>query len=203
MLPHYYSSLSPFRETFRRGLPILTYHKLGPRPTNARLKGLYLSRRLFERQMAELKNADFQATRLSDAAKPVSGATGRIVITFDDGFRNVLEHGLDTLARFGFLEAVGPGIRNYSEFRDRLLSDQFMAHLHSLASARSGVQRNLPNPTKRSAPSPSHSISPFAVTSSRVACEIGHSYNSYRGFSLALRGILKSALDRQAQEISG
>ena len=87
MLPHYYSSLSPFRETFRRGLPILTYHKLGPRPTNARLKGLYLSRRLFERQMAELKNADFQATRLSDAAKPVSGATGRIVITFDDGFR--------------------------------------------------------------------------------------------------------------------
>ena len=87
MLPHYYSSLSPFRETFRRGLPILTYHKLGPRPTNARLKGLYLSRRLFERQMAELKNADFQAARLSDAAKPVSGATGRIVITFDDGFR--------------------------------------------------------------------------------------------------------------------
>src|SRR2546430_1291032 len=31
-LPPYYTGLAPFRECFAAGLPILTYHKLGPRP---------------------------------------------------------------------------------------------------------------------------------------------------------------------------
>lgn len=102
MLPHYYSSLSPFRETFRTGLPILTYHKLGPRPSNVRLKGMYLSRRVFERQMAELKHAGFRSGSLSEAVTGGSGSTSRVVVTFDDGFRNALDHGSDVLKRYGF-----------------------------------------------------------------------------------------------------
>lgn len=102
MLPHYYTSLGPFLATFRGGLPILTYHKLGPRPANARLKGMYVSRRLFDRQMTELKDEGFQTASLSEAATDLSRVTDRVVITFDDGFRNVLDHGLDVLQQCGF-----------------------------------------------------------------------------------------------------
>jgi peptidoglycan/xylan/chitin deacetylase (PgdA/CDA1 family) len=102
MLPHYYSSLSPFRETFRTGLPVLTYHKLGPRPARVRLKGMYLSRRLFERQMTELQENGFESVSLSAAAAGSASSPNRVVITFDDGFQNVVVHGVDVLARCGY-----------------------------------------------------------------------------------------------------
>ena len=56
---HYYSSLRAFRELFQSGIPILTYHKLGPRPRHVRIKGLYVNAALFARQLAELKRASF------------------------------------------------------------------------------------------------------------------------------------------------
>ena len=59
-LPAYYSGLAPFRTVFETGNPILTYHKLGPRPAKVRLKGLYVSERLFERQLRELRDAGFE-----------------------------------------------------------------------------------------------------------------------------------------------
>ena len=96
-LPHYYSSLVAFREVFAGGLPILTYHKLGPRPARVRLKGLYVSGALFDQQLAELREAGFRSV------PPDHGLAGdHVVITFDDGFRNVFEHGLPLLARHGF-----------------------------------------------------------------------------------------------------
>ena len=54
--PEYYSGIRPFRQLFRKGMPILTYHKIGPRPRGARLKGLYLSERTFRNHLKELKN---------------------------------------------------------------------------------------------------------------------------------------------------
>jgi peptidoglycan/xylan/chitin deacetylase (PgdA/CDA1 family) len=102
MLPHYYTSLAPFREAFRTGLPILTYHKLGPRPARVRLKGMYLSRRLFERQLDELVREGFRSVSLSQAGEPVSGGAAAVTLTFDDGFQNVLEQGLPALTRCGF-----------------------------------------------------------------------------------------------------
>jgi peptidoglycan/xylan/chitin deacetylase (PgdA/CDA1 family) len=98
VVPHYYSSLAPFRAAFAAGLPILTYHKLGPRPRRVRLKGLYLSTARFDRQLAELRTAGFSSTMPDSVC---SGAPA-VVITFDDGFQNVLEHGLPILARHGF-----------------------------------------------------------------------------------------------------
>jgi peptidoglycan/xylan/chitin deacetylase (PgdA/CDA1 family) len=115
-LPSYYTSLGPFAELFAEGVPMLMYHKLGPRPMGVRMRGLYVSRALFERQLAGLREAGFttgaygapvddirasrRATRKS--ASPQGNAGKRIVLTFDDGFSNVLTHGLEPLARHGF-----------------------------------------------------------------------------------------------------
>jgi peptidoglycan/xylan/chitin deacetylase (PgdA/CDA1 family) len=97
-LPPYYTSLGPFRELFQTGLPVLTYHKLGPRPRRVRLKGLYLGAGLLARQLAELRAAGFQTISLDSLSGGAIPATGSIVLTFDDGFRNVFEHGLGLLS---------------------------------------------------------------------------------------------------------
>jgi peptidoglycan/xylan/chitin deacetylase (PgdA/CDA1 family) len=116
--PGYYSSLAEFRDLFAAGLPILTYHKVGPRPRGARLKGLYMGQKLFTRQLAELKAAVWNSLNLDDACpagrivaptlhapplpRPNAPSTGRIVLTFDDGFRIVLEHALEPLREHKF-----------------------------------------------------------------------------------------------------
>jgi peptidoglycan/xylan/chitin deacetylase (PgdA/CDA1 family) len=99
-LPAYYSRLAPFRKVFTEGRPILTYHKLGPRPLRTRLKGLYLSQKLFARQLEELREAGFTSGALEACAGP--GAERSVVITFDDGYVNVLRHGLRPLAEARF-----------------------------------------------------------------------------------------------------
>jgi peptidoglycan/xylan/chitin deacetylase (PgdA/CDA1 family) len=99
-LPDYYTSLAPFRELFEQGNPILTYHKLGLRPGRVRLKGLYLSAELFRRQLEELQAAGFTSGPLAECAGPRMDC--RIVITFDDGYVNVLRHGLEPLRETGF-----------------------------------------------------------------------------------------------------
>jgi peptidoglycan/xylan/chitin deacetylase (PgdA/CDA1 family) len=99
-VPAYYSSLGPFRKLFGKGNPILTYHKLGPRPPGVRLKGMYMSVRLFARQLGELRAAGFTAGTLETCAAPVTGR--RVVITFDDGYTNVLRYGVEPLVTTGF-----------------------------------------------------------------------------------------------------
>jgi peptidoglycan/xylan/chitin deacetylase (PgdA/CDA1 family) len=101
-LPAYYSRLAPFRKVFDQGNPILTYHKLGPRPGRVRLKGLYVSERLFSNQLAELRSAGFSSGSLGDWNL---AASRKIVLTFDDGYVNVLRHGLTPLANAG-LKAI-------------------------------------------------------------------------------------------------
>jgi len=96
----YYSSLPAFRTYFRTGIPILTYHKVGPRPSAAVLKFLYVSPSLFSRQMAELRKADFTSIGLDSI--PGNAGEKRIALTFDDGFRNVLRHALQPLADANF-----------------------------------------------------------------------------------------------------
>jgi peptidoglycan/xylan/chitin deacetylase (PgdA/CDA1 family) len=98
--PAYYSSLTPFRSLFAGGNPILTYHKLGPRPSRVRLKGLYVSQGLFARQLAELRAAGFTSGSLLSCAAPAQKK--KIVLTFDDGYVNALRYGLEPLAQAGF-----------------------------------------------------------------------------------------------------
>ncbi len=99
-LPAYYSGLADFAAVFQRGNPVLIYHKLGPRPTRVRIKGLYLSRSLFRRQLQELHCAGYTNGGLECCAG--SPQPKRVVITFDDGYVNVLQHGLAPLAEAGF-----------------------------------------------------------------------------------------------------
>jgi peptidoglycan/xylan/chitin deacetylase (PgdA/CDA1 family) len=96
----YYHGLAAFRVQFAQGNPVLTYHKLGPRPARVRLKGLYLSASLFARQLRELRDDAYQTGTLAACAGPVTGK--RVVLTFDDGYVNVLRYGLGPLAAFGF-----------------------------------------------------------------------------------------------------
>jgi peptidoglycan/xylan/chitin deacetylase (PgdA/CDA1 family) len=63
-VPYYYSRLGPFRGVFRTGVPVLNYHHVGPARRGARLKWLYVSPKVFERQMAELQSEGFSTSEL-------------------------------------------------------------------------------------------------------------------------------------------
>ncbi len=99
-LPNYYRSLAPFRARFAQGNPILIYHKLGPRPRRVRLKGLYVGANLFAAQLGELQAAGFGNGSLQHSAGPFQ--PGKIVISFDDGYVNVLRQAVAPLAAAGF-----------------------------------------------------------------------------------------------------
>ena len=106
-LPATYASLAPFRDYFSGGLPVLMYHKLGPRPPGVRLKGLYIGEKLFARQLSELRQAgyrslDFDALADDLPAQTAKTGAGRIGISFDDGYVNVLKYGLGPLEEHGF-----------------------------------------------------------------------------------------------------
>jgi peptidoglycan/xylan/chitin deacetylase (PgdA/CDA1 family) len=101
-LPSSYASLKPFHDYFSDGLPILMYHKLGPRPAGVRLKGLYVGEKLFARQLAELRQAGYSSCDFDALATGASTPGQRIGISFDDGYVNVLQHGLDPLHEHGF-----------------------------------------------------------------------------------------------------
>lgn len=96
----YYTGLTEFRELFGSGMPILTYHKLGRRPRRVRLKGLYVSASLFHRQLQELRSEGWTSGSLDSALAP--GSQKRVVVTFDDGYSNVLANGLAALESTGF-----------------------------------------------------------------------------------------------------
>ncbi len=97
-VPLYYTTFRPFQDLFQTGLPILTYHKLGRPPLKARLRGLYLSRSLFLKQLDELKQANFSPLTLTEWANKRSSVDRHVLFTFDDGFRSVFESALRPLA---------------------------------------------------------------------------------------------------------
>ena len=96
-----FSNLTPaFRNLFTTGLPILMYHKVGKRPSEARMKGLYLSNQLFRTQLQDLTKAGFLSAKLEKTTKNVTIPNKQFVITFDDGFRNVLQNAVPIMAEF-------------------------------------------------------------------------------------------------------
>lgn len=101
-LPSYYTRLKPFAALFAAGKPCLMYHKLGPRPRGVRLKGLYVSAALFDRQLRELRAAGFTGIAPGELTAHPDNRAKQICLTFDDGFVNVLKFGLEVLSRHGF-----------------------------------------------------------------------------------------------------
>ncbi len=93
-----YTSLGEFRSLFEKGLPILMYHKIGnPRGPNS---FLYVSPNLFKTQMLELEAGRYKSLLLDDELAAVGER--RIILTFDDGYRNAFERGMPLLERSGF-----------------------------------------------------------------------------------------------------
>jgi peptidoglycan/xylan/chitin deacetylase (PgdA/CDA1 family) len=99
--PTAYTSLKPFTEFFAIGRPMLVYHKIGVRPKKVRIKGLYLSTRLFERQMDELQTAGYSTPPYGQLPARANSAKN-ITLSFDDGFESAFKHALEPLARHGF-----------------------------------------------------------------------------------------------------
>jgi peptidoglycan/xylan/chitin deacetylase (PgdA/CDA1 family) len=99
--PRYYSSLGPFRKLFATGDALLTYHHVGPRPRGVRLKGLYVSPKLFAQQMAELHAGGYTTDTFGtiQASQP---RAKRVFLTFDDGFADVFENALPVLQQHRF-----------------------------------------------------------------------------------------------------
>jgi peptidoglycan/xylan/chitin deacetylase (PgdA/CDA1 family) len=110
------------------GTPILTYHKIKARPAGARLKGLYLDPGLLDLQLQELKSEGFQSQSLGQLPLKLKK---RFIITFDDGFKNVLENAADILARhqckaIQFLVADRIGMTNTWETSQGEISEPLM-----------------------------------------------------------------------------
>jgi peptidoglycan/xylan/chitin deacetylase (PgdA/CDA1 family) len=107
-LPAYYSSLAPFRAAFLSGYPVLAYHHVGPRPRGVRIKGLYLSPKLFGCQISELRSAGFSTSKFEcvSSVPPGGNLDRRVFLTFDDGFRDVFERALPILQQHQFCGIV-------------------------------------------------------------------------------------------------
>jgi peptidoglycan/xylan/chitin deacetylase (PgdA/CDA1 family) len=79
----------------------LTYHKIAPRPPGVRIKGLYLSPRLFKKQMAELAEEGFTTPPYGEFPARVNGER-TVALTFDDGFVSAFEAAMEMLAQHKF-----------------------------------------------------------------------------------------------------
>lgn len=81
-------------------IPILMYHQVDvPPPSGTPLRGLVVSPQAFARQMALLRYLGFQGLSMRELMPYLRGErSGRVVgITFDDGYRNNLDHALPAL----------------------------------------------------------------------------------------------------------
>ncbi|MEO0003999.1 MAG: hypothetical protein RLZZ22_1691 [Pseudomonadota bacterium] len=86
-------------------LPILMYHQIDAAPARGTpLRGLTVTPGGFARQMALLRLLGYRGVSMSELQPYLRGEkTGKVAgITFDDGYRNNLEHALPVLQRNGF-----------------------------------------------------------------------------------------------------
>ena len=86
-------------------LPILMYHQIDAAPPRGTpLRGLTVTPGSFARQMALLRLLGYRGVSMSELEPYLRGdKTGKVVgLTFDDGYRNNLEHALPVLQRNGF-----------------------------------------------------------------------------------------------------
>lgn len=130
--PTAYTTLKPFEDLFATGRPMLVYHKLGTRPKNVRIKGLYLGRQLFDRQMEELHGAGYATPAYGQFPALANGAK-HVTLTFDDGFASAFRHAMGPLAKHGFKAIqflVADRIGQYNEWevvqgeaRERLMDE--------------------------------------------------------------------------------
>lgn len=86
-------------------LPILMYHQIDASPARGTpMRGLTVTPGSFARQMGLLRLLGYRGVSMTELEPYLRGeATGKVVgITFDDGYRNNLEHALPVLQCNGF-----------------------------------------------------------------------------------------------------
>jgi peptidoglycan/xylan/chitin deacetylase (PgdA/CDA1 family) len=91
------------------GIPILMYHQIDePPPRGTPLRGLVVSPGSFARQMGLLSMAGYRGLSMQDLEPYLRGErTGRVVgITFDDGYRNNVQHAMPVLRRHRFTATI-------------------------------------------------------------------------------------------------
>ena len=85
-----------------RALRVLMYHKVNDRPENP----ISVPIGLFDEQMAVLRELGYQVVSLDAVLDHVAGIRplppGAVLITFDDGYRDILENALPVLRRHGY-----------------------------------------------------------------------------------------------------
>ncbi|MEY2467262.1 MAG: hypothetical protein QOD03_1783 [Verrucomicrobiota bacterium] len=85
------------RKLMAQANPIFTYHKIGVAPSQTSDPFLYATSEKLNRHLSMLEQAGFSTVKLEEVV--VDESKARAVITFDDGFQNVFENGLEILAR--------------------------------------------------------------------------------------------------------
>jgi peptidoglycan/xylan/chitin deacetylase (PgdA/CDA1 family) len=90
------------RRLFQRALPIFKYHSIAAPPAAARDPFLFVTPDRFAAQLQTLKQNGYSAASLDDLSTATAKDAKRVVLTFDDGYRNVLRNGLPVLQQQGF-----------------------------------------------------------------------------------------------------
>lgn len=86
-------------------IPILMYHQIElPAPRGTKFRSLTVPPASFRRQMRWMRRLGYQGLSMRELMPYLRGdKAGKVFgITFDDGFRNVLEHALPVLKETGF-----------------------------------------------------------------------------------------------------
>jgi peptidoglycan/xylan/chitin deacetylase (PgdA/CDA1 family) len=144
----YYAELAPYLEVFQEGVPILCYHKLGPKPWGTKLRSIYLSQTHFRRQLEELKAHGFRTVSLDEWSSFGTREAKEVVLTFDDGSASVLQYGLEHLTNCQFhainyivadhLGGLNAWDMVHGEVPDRLMDEteikEWLAAGHSIGS---------------------------------------------------------------------
>ena len=81
------------------------YHQIGePAPKGTPYRGLTVHPKDFTRQMAWMSRLGYRGLSMRDLLPYLKGeAKGKVFgITFDDGYRNVLQNALPVLTQYGF-----------------------------------------------------------------------------------------------------
>jgi len=104
--PSFSPVVSSGSQALTKDIPILMYHHIKVKPSNANQieSGLDVSPLNFEEQMAYLSTNGYTTIGLDELFKKPKGKY--FVITFDDGYKDVLENAKPILDRFGFRATV-------------------------------------------------------------------------------------------------
>ncbi len=87
---------------------VLMYHSIAKPPNGAKMKGLYVTPRMFRFQMWYLKMAGFKVVSLDEIAAYAQGEGGEklVALTFDDGFSDFYENAYPVLQEYGYPATV-------------------------------------------------------------------------------------------------